>query len=267
MTPSPVCVPEEIHALQLLAELQVGNASVGDRALPAHLKSPELRQVAQHGQPAVGDLATWIVAEIELLQSLQAREVRETVIGDLLRSAEVELRDVWQLAESREHAVGQLAPAFEAGDLLVRHHRQNLIPLPVLERMTDMQRAVRSLDAIQRQIPVPAPTACARQAPRKLHPAGESALVRDETASIVDRQFVALGLAQALCHTGAHLVPAEGALEEVTDALQGVGLARLVGHDDVARELLERFERVLGFVRVGSVVRVPPRSCATRRAP
>ena len=59
---------QQIHALQLLAEPQVGHASVGDRALPAHLKSPELRQVAQHGQPAVGDLATRVVAEIELLQ-------------------------------------------------------------------------------------------------------------------------------------------------------------------------------------------------------
>ena len=91
--------------------------------------------------------------------------------------------------------------------------------------MTDMQRAMRSLDAIERQIPVPGPSASARHAPGKLHPAGESALVRDEAAGIVDRQFVALGLAQALCQTGAHFVPAEGALEKVTDALQSGRLA------------------------------------------
>ena len=82
MAPSPVCVPSRSTLSRLIAELQVGHASVGDRALPAHLKSPELRQVAQHVEPAVGDLATGVVAEIELLQSLQASQMREAVIGD-----------------------------------------------------------------------------------------------------------------------------------------------------------------------------------------
>ena len=59
-----------------------------------------------------------------------------------------------------------------------------------------MQRAVGSLDSIQRQIPVPGPTAGARHAPGKLHPASESALVSNETASVVDRHYVALSLAK-----------------------------------------------------------------------
>ena len=48
---------EQIDALQMVAELQVGHAGVRDALLPAHLELPELGQMAQHFEPAVGDPA------------------------------------------------------------------------------------------------------------------------------------------------------------------------------------------------------------------
>ena len=76
---------EQVHALQLVAELQVRHAGVRDALLPAHLELPELGQMAEYFESAVGDPPAPRLAQIELLEPGQPRQVRETVVGQLLR--------------------------------------------------------------------------------------------------------------------------------------------------------------------------------------
>ena len=58
---------EQVDALQMVAVFEVRNATVGNTALPAHLKSLQLSKVAQDIEPAIGNAAARILTEIELL--------------------------------------------------------------------------------------------------------------------------------------------------------------------------------------------------------
>ena len=127
-----------------------------------------------------------MVAQIELLKSGQSGQVQEAVIGDLLRATEVDPRDVMQVGEPREDGVGQLTAGIETGDLLIRNSVENFVPLLLLERVSDLHRAVLPLDAVERQIPCLRTAAAADQAPGELRPAREPAEVRDETSDVVE---------------------------------------------------------------------------------
>ena len=233
---------EQVHALQLVAELQVRHAGVRDALLPAHLELPELGQMAEYLESAVGDPPAPRLAQIEILEPGQPRQVRETVVGQLLRSAEIQSGEMIEPRDALEHGVGHLTACVEARDSLFRHQRDDLVPFLVVERVAHLERAVPLVDAIERQVPLLRPAAGAHHAFRELDPASESARVRDDLLRVRERDLGVRQFAQQLRQLRAHLAPGEGLLEEVLDALQRRGLADTVGIEDVVGERFERLQ-------------------------
>ena len=67
-----------------MAGREIGKPGIGDVLLPAHLKLPELGKLCENGEAAIGELA-FPAAEVEFLEAGQAREMRETGVGELQR--------------------------------------------------------------------------------------------------------------------------------------------------------------------------------------
>ncbi|MBI3684459.1 MAG: hypothetical protein HY235_29135 [Acidobacteria bacterium] len=76
----------QVHALKLLAEPQIGDASVRDSSLPGHVECPQIRQMAHNLQTAVCKLAARVLAQIEMLQLRHASQVLQAIIGELPRT-------------------------------------------------------------------------------------------------------------------------------------------------------------------------------------
>ena len=81
--------PEQLHALDLVAEGQIGGTRVRDPALPGHLELPQLRQMAQHLEPAIGERAAGILVETKLLELRHTREMTQAIIAKFIHKARV----------------------------------------------------------------------------------------------------------------------------------------------------------------------------------
>ncbi len=57
----------QVHALQMIAKSQIRNPRVRYTGLPRHLECPEVRQMPEHRQSAIGELATRVLAHIQML--------------------------------------------------------------------------------------------------------------------------------------------------------------------------------------------------------
>ena len=100
----------EIHALEQRTVRQMRCARVG-HARPRERDRSQLWQFCQHREPAVGDATA---AQIEMLQSAQAREVAQSVVGDLRRPVEVERCEMVETGDAFEQLVGHLPRRVEA---------------------------------------------------------------------------------------------------------------------------------------------------------
>ncbi len=99
---------QQVHFFEMFAEGEIGHAGIGDVLLPAHLKSPEVGQMAQELEAAIGDLS-FPSAEIELAEARQAGEVSESGVSELERAAEMEMGHMVEGAEALERGVGHAA--------------------------------------------------------------------------------------------------------------------------------------------------------------
>lgn len=105
-----------------------GARGVRDAALPAHVKTLEPGQMAQNLEPAIGDPAARAFAQIELLELRHARQVPKAVIGEPLRTPQVETGHVTELWETLHHGIGHPPVGVEARDLHFLHHAEDGVP-------------------------------------------------------------------------------------------------------------------------------------------
>ena len=73
----------QVHAFELIAEPQIRQPRVRDPGLPRHFERPEIRQMPEYFEPAVGEPAAGVLAEIQMLQLRHAGQVLQARIGEL----------------------------------------------------------------------------------------------------------------------------------------------------------------------------------------
>ena len=261
---------EQIHALQMIAELQVGHAGVRDALLPAHLELPEIGQMAQHFEAAVGDPPSpRRLRSSSCSRDRRARCCRPSSVK-LRRSAEIQASDVIEVCDALEHGVGHLTVRVEARDPLFGHHGDDLVPFLVVERVAHPERirASRRCDRAAGSSSSPGHR-CASRFSRARPSSRIRACARRPAASPRARSRHP-AVCQQLRQPRAHLAPGERLLEEVLDALQRRGITGTVGIQDVVRERLEGFSSARSARLSLAAVRVPPccsSSAATPAAP
>ena len=79
----------QVDFLQPLAKAEIRNSSIADPSMPRHGKLSEVGQVLKNCQAAIRQLATRILAQIEMLKLRHARQLQQTVIRELARPSQV----------------------------------------------------------------------------------------------------------------------------------------------------------------------------------
>src|SRR5436190_2066997 len=87
-------MPEE---LELITKSQVGNAGIGDAALPCQLECLKIGKMLQNFEPTICQTTTGVLVQIQMLQLWHARQVQQAVIGELSRAAETQTGDMIEL--------------------------------------------------------------------------------------------------------------------------------------------------------------------------
>ena len=106
----------QVDVLETVAESQVGDAGVGDAALPRHLESSQIRQVHAGPQAAIGELAAGILAEIELCSCGMRARCSSPSSVSCREPPRLSAGDVIELGDARQHVVGHQPAGVERGD-------------------------------------------------------------------------------------------------------------------------------------------------------
>ena len=133
----------QVHVLDPLARAQVGDAGVGDPALPCHVERAQIRQVGQDGEPGVGELDT---RRSRRCICGMRRRVSKASVGQLPRPAQPQARHVREAGDACEHRVGHQSVGFERRDATLLHDRNEPIPLRVGQLPPWRDGVVRRVD-------------------------------------------------------------------------------------------------------------------------
>ncbi len=164
----------QVHALELIAKLQIGDACVGYPALPCHLEGSQIWQMPEDLQSAISELATGILAQVQVLQLRHARQVQQAVVAKLPRAAESEGSHMIELGDARQHRIRHQPVSLQRGDAALLHDGEQLVPLfvaqlpawrdPVfcrVDRVRPEQAARRSPRLSSELAQLPKPASCA----------------------------------------------------------------------------------------------------------
>ena len=66
--------------------------AIGDPGLPGHFELPQVGQMPENFQAAVSELATGILAQVQLLELRHAGEMQQAVVRQFARPSQVQAR-------------------------------------------------------------------------------------------------------------------------------------------------------------------------------
>ena len=126
------------------------NTAVSDPALPCHFERSKIRQMPEDFQSPIRELATRVLAQVQVLQLWHARQVPQSVVGELPRAAEREGSDVVELGDAREHRIRHQPIRFQSGDAALFHDGYQLVPLFVAQLPAWRDPVFRRIDCVGR---------------------------------------------------------------------------------------------------------------------
>ena len=121
----------QVHALELIAKSQIGNACIRDTRLPRHFECSEVRQMAERLQSAIGELAAGILAQIQMLQLRHPAQMEQPVVSEFPRPAQAQAGDMIELGDARQHSVRHQPVRVQRGNSAFFEDTDQLVPVSI----------------------------------------------------------------------------------------------------------------------------------------
>jgi hypothetical protein len=232
----------QVDFLQPVAEPQIRGAAVGDAGLPRHLELPQVRQMAQDLQAAVGLLAARILAQVEVLELRHPREMQQTVVRELARPSQVEARHEVQPGDASQRFVRHQAIGVERGNPPFPHDADQLVPIGGRHPTARPDAVVFGIERVRRTLRRRA----GREGLYQLLPAAEAGVLSEEDPRFFDGEVVLRDPegSLAVCIVAPpdfrlEIREGEGPTVVTVQPFERRGIA-VIGADEVSRGLLVR---------------------------
>ena len=138
---------QEVHILEQVTLRQMRHSSVRNVLLPADFELSQFTQVTQDAQPLVGDLA-FPAVDVELAKLRHLREMGESGIGELQRSAQVKAGHAVELRQALQRRIGHPSAGVQRAEAALPHDVENDIPRLVGKHRAGLDRVVFPVDSI-----------------------------------------------------------------------------------------------------------------------